>query len=100
MIKTATAAFERICDKYGYDETTRNLNPITDPADREIFSLAWALMNAHGSLGTIASGAFKSTEDKPVYAGGVVSPGNRIFTPAEGAQHALERLVEIEDKYT
>lgn len=100
MGDVASEAFLRITEKYGFDETTRELNKITDSADLEVFLLSYSLMYALGSLTSISGGFFKSTDDKPVYAGGVESPGNRIYTPAEGAAHSLEAIDKFKSDWS
>lgn len=52
---------------------------------------------AQASMGFMAmqlavEGKFSSCEHEPKYAGGVVSEGNRIYTPAEGMAVQLELI--------
>lgn len=46
----------------------------------------------------IADGKYSSCAHEAQYAGGVVSEGNRIFTPAEGASNVLKTVKELTEK--
>jgi hypothetical protein len=71
------------------------LNPIADPFLKDVQKLSAEHAILLASLEIIAMGKFTSTDKEPQYAGGVVSPGNRIFTPQEAAKNALEMLKQI-----
>jgi hypothetical protein len=99
-VTLAQEQFVKITEKYGMNpKHPREINPIADPQDRIVLQLSWQLMNAHASLTSIAGGSYQSTDTDPVYAGGVVSPGNRIYTPAEGAEHVLKHIDELEKMF-
>jgi hypothetical protein len=80
-------------DRYGY-EKDGSLNPAykEDPMMRDIFLIMYQLNMATASLEGIAQGTFTSCEHESQYAGGVVSSGNRIYTPQEGAMNALNDM--------
>ena len=59
--------------------------------DRALWILLVQLSTATVSLQAIAEREL-STEENPIYAGGVESPGNRIHTPAEMARNALDEI--------
>ena len=80
----------------GFDNKTKVTNPITDPRDKDISTVLAQYKYALAALEAIATGVFPSTDENPQYAGGVVSPGNRIYTPAEAAKNALEAIKRIE----
>lgn len=86
---------QRITDfivaKFGYDEDGK-VNPITDPFLADVYAVASQYAIVVATVGSIATGTFTSTENEPQYAGGVISEGNRIFTPREAASNALEAL--------
>lgn len=68
--------------------------PTAEQADLSVLLLQH--VHALATLEAIASGRFTSTDENPQYAGGVVSPGNRIYTPQEAATNVLQQIREIE----
>lgn len=80
-----------IAAKFGFDEEG-NYAPITDPLLADVAELIRQYSKAVAILEAISTGAFTSTETEPKYAGGVVSEGNRIFTPKEAAEKAITAI--------
>jgi len=68
------------------------IKAINDPFLRNVYKLAHLHQLALSTLEAIAEGSFKSTPENPQYVGGVVSEGNRLLTPAEGAANSLARI--------
>lgn len=73
-------------------------NPTDDPFLADLALVLTQASTAIGTLEVMTTGAFASTADKPVYAGGVVSEGNRIYTPQEAACNAMEQIREFEKR--
>lgn len=73
-------------------------NPSNDPFLADVNTLVRQASLALATLEVMSTGAFTSTDDKPVYAGGVVSPGNRIFTPQEAARNTVESIFALDGK--
>lgn len=99
MDDLATQQFIKLTRERSVSRSTDVTKAITDPTERIIFQLSWQLMNAVSTLEVIASGRFTSTDKEPTYAGGVVSPGNRIYTPAEAARNALGHIADEENMF-
>lgn len=72
-----------------------DLSPHSNPFFADLVTLIHQHMHALATLESIAAGSFTSTEDNPQYAGNIVSEGNRIFTPQEAAQNALDAMENV-----
>jgi hypothetical protein len=90
-------AFNRISDflhvTLGYNEDGE-FNESSDPFINDVKALYRRYSIAHSTVEAIASGAFTSTDENPQYAGGVVTPSHRIFTPQEAAKNGLESIAK------
>lgn len=67
-------------------------SPIPEALRQDLAAMAIQFSYLQMCVALIADGKYSSTEENPVYAGGVVSPGNRIFTPQEAAKITLETV--------
>lgn len=78
-----------ISERYGFTEGEVAVPEGT--RDEAALFLAHQVSLARASLGVIATPKLSCWHER-VYAGGIVSPGNAIYTPAEIAQSCLEEL--------
>ena len=97
-IGVADTPVERLRDflfaKFGFN-ADGELNEITDQFHADLFKVIQQYAKAQSFTEVTAMGRFSSTDENPQYAGGVVSDGNRIFTPQEAAIKTLESIKEI-----
>lgn len=67
-------------------------SPLPEALRQDLAAMTIQFLHLEQTMKLIAEGVYSSTDENPVYASGVVSPGNRIFTPKEAAQLALETV--------
>lgn len=97
QLPAPSAAMDRMrdyfADRYGHAKDG-SLNPEykEDPMMKDIFLIMYQANVATAALEAIAQGAFTSCEHESQYAGDIVSNGNRIYTPQEGALNALKTM--------
>lgn len=67
-------------------------SPIPEALRRDLAAMTIQFAHLQMCVNLIAEGKYSSTDENPVYVGGVVSSGNRIFTPQEAAKMTLESV--------
>ncbi len=89
-------ATERVEDFLNSLFTHEDVYNLPEEFRKDIRKVVMQSKMARLTLEIIAKGKYTSTDENPQYVGGVVSEGNRILTPVEGAQFMLDSMASFD----
>lgn len=95
-INPAGTPSERVHDFLAAIVSQQN-SPLPEALRKDLAAMTIQFEHLQMCVNLIAEGRYSSTDENPTYAGGVVSPGNRIFTPQEAAKNVLETLAAFNE---